>query len=279
MMRTAFLATVAMLFACNRLPYELTPQEEAQLAKLEDKMDALKDRQPAEPQGYERESYEYFVTHHGYPTCMLMYKNDKLMDSATHTNSKIYICLSQQRGRLYVDGTIAADWPVSTGVPGRATATGTFSILEKKKHHKSGRFGVITNSAGKVVVGSADSRRHSVPRGGRWEGSAMNNWMRLTDYGMGMHTGHVVEGKRLSHGCIRMPDNVASPIFEFVKVGYKVTVTDGLEDCYPCRSVLDSGREYNAWVREKKVIENEMKDVHKTAKDRAEGKPLADAAE
>ena len=38
-MRTAFLATVAMLFACNQLPYELTPQEEAQLAKLEDKMD------------------------------------------------------------------------------------------------------------------------------------------------------------------------------------------------------------------------------------------------
>ena len=267
--KATLLSAVVAMLSCNTLPYDLTPEEEEEIATLEKKLDELKARQPEEPQGYEPGTYEYFVTHHGYPICMLMYRKDDLMAQATNENSELYICLSQQRGRLYVNGTIAADWPVSTGTASRATSPGTYRILEKKKKHASSRYGVITNSSGKVVVGNADARRHSIPRGGRWVGSPMPNWMRLTDYGMGMHTGHVIEGQRLSHGCIRMPDNVASPIFDIVKVGYKVVVSEGLEECYPCRSALEEGGPYNVWAREKGKLDKELKSIHNAAKERA----------
>lgn len=267
--KATLLSAVVALLSCNTLPYILTPEETERAAALEQKLDELKTRQPEEPQGYEKGTYEYFVTHHGYPVCMLMYRNDELMAQATNDNSELYICLSQQRGRLYVNGTIAADWPVSTGTASRATSPGTYRILEKKKKHASSRYGSIRSSSGRVVVGNADARRHSVPRGGRWVGSPMPNWMRLTNYGMGMHTGHVIEGQRLSHGCIRMPDNVASPIFDIVKVGYKVVVCEGLEACYPCKDALEAGGAYNVWAREKNKLDKELKSIHNAAKERA----------
>ena len=52
-------------------------------------------------------------------------------------------------------------------------------------------------------------------------------WMRLTGYGIGMHAGIIPEpGQPASHGCIRLPHNIAPLLFHAVKVGTPVTITE-----------------------------------------------------
>lgn len=248
-----------------------------QLAKLEERLDAIETAAPDEVTEYERNTYEHFLSHHGYPRCMVIYHNDKLMETATPENSHVVISLYQQRGRLYVDDQVVADWPVSTGIEGRATTPGQYKVLEKKKDHASRRFGSIKNAAGDTLVADADSRKHKLPAGAVWEGAAMPNWMRLTDYGMGMHTGAVQAGTCLSHGCIRMPDFIAAKIFDIVEVGYPVTVTEELEEEFPAKDALLAGSPYNSWLYEKNELENEIKQLYQTAEARTT--PPADTTE
>lgn len=180
------------------------------------------------------DGYELFVkAHPKYPNTMVIYRNAELMSQAT-PDSPIYICLSQQRGRLYVNGKVAADWPVSTGTGSRPTPTGTFRVLEKKREYSSNTWGKVLDANGRCVNGNADSRRCSIPAGGRFVGSPMPNWQRLTGSGIGMHTGKVRAGRTLSHGCIRTPGRMARELFDITATGRsKVTVTREVESCYP----------------------------------------------
>ncbi len=259
---------VLMGAACQQVQVTLLPEEEEQLSMLEARMEALNDAEPEESEDVVLHSYEHFVSHHGYPRCMSIFHDDKLMERATMENSHVVISLYHQRGRLYVEDKVAADWPVSTGVEGRATTPGQYTVLEKKKDHASRRFGVIKDGSGRTLVGDADSRKHKVPAGAEWVGSPMPNWMRLTDYGMGMHTGVVQAGTCLSHGCIRMPEYIASRLFDIVEVGYSVTVSHELEEEYPVREVLIEATPYNSWLYEKKTLQAEIDKIMKKAADR-----------
>ena len=54
----------------------------------------------------------------------------------------------------------------------------------------------------------------------------MPYWMRLTSYGIGMHAGVIPKpGEAASHGCIRLPKDLAPRVFDVVKVGTPVTIT------------------------------------------------------
>ena len=139
--------------------------------------------------------------------------------------SPIHICLEQQRGRLYVDGQVAADWPVSTGKPGSETPVGTFRIKEKKKKHFSSLWGTIVDKDDICVVESANSHKDKVPAGGEFLGAKMENWQKLTHDGVGIHTGRVRAGMQLSKGCVRTPGFVADMLFNITEVGTKVTIT------------------------------------------------------
>ena len=177
---------------------------------------------------------EFLETHRdNYPACMNVYMNRELMAQAT-PKSPIHICLEQQRGRLYVNGAVAADWPVSTGKEGHGTPTGTFPILEKKKKHNSSVWGTIVDRNDICVVESADSRRDRVPPGGSFLGAKMHNWQRLTGSGVGIHTGPVRCNQRVSHGCIRTPGFVAEALFNITQVGVsKVTISRAPEKQWP----------------------------------------------
>lgn len=177
-------------------------------------------------------SYEYFVKQNGYPTTMHIFQDKELLKLAGK-NSPIYIDLEHQRGRLYVNGKVAADWPVSTGVSGHPTRTGKFSILEKKATYASNRYGKIYDATGKCVNYNADFSKDPVPEGGKIVGSAMPYWQRLTHDGIGMHIGKVRAGRRLSHGCIRTPSIMAKELFRITGYGSKVYVTNSWEACYP----------------------------------------------
>lgn len=206
-----------------------------------------------EPQ-YEKGSYEYFITHNTYPATMEIYRDKALLAKASR-RSPIYISLSQQRGRLYVDGKVAADWPVSTGVGGHETPAGSFTIQEKKKVYSSRSYGNIKNANGKIVKYNADAARDAVPEGGQWVGAPMPNWMRLTWDGVGMHTGKVRAGRRLSHGCIRTPGSMASQLFDITGIGTPVKIIHGVEPAFHASQAMQESKAYQDSLKVKRDAE------------------------
>ncbi len=241
--------TLALFFlascAWNKNP-ELTAAQE-ELAQLEQRQAKL---------SYPAGSYEHFVSHGGYPVTISIYKNRHLLAGAS-ASSRVVICLSQQRGRLYVNNQVAADWPVSTGIPGRDTPCGNFSVREKKPDHSSNRYGKMYNAEGKCIDSNADAFKDSVPEGGRFVGSPMPCWMRLTGDGVGMHIGKVRAGRRLSHGCIRTPGEMARELYRILAVGSKVNVRQDVEPQFPCPDALTAGKEQNR--NEKRIRELKQK--------------------
>ncbi len=186
---------------------------------------------------YEQNSYEHFVASKEYPKTMLVFRDPALL-AVAKGNCTVYICLDQQRGRLYVDGKVAADWPVSTGVPGRETATGKFRVLEKKEEYASNLYGVMYDADGKRVNGDAQAT-DEVPEGGKFVPSPMPYWQRISWDGVGMHIGNVKAGRRLSHGCIRTPRAVAKELYGLTIQGKtRVNVVQELEDVYYVRNIL-----------------------------------------
>ena len=173
-------------------------------------------------------TYEHFVAQKTYPNTQQVYTDDRLLGLITATNAKIIICLPQQRGRLYVYGRVAMDWPISTGVRGHDTPTGVFRIIEKSRDHHSSRYGNWLVD-GKVVNSNADNTKEA-PEGAVFAPSGMPNWHRLTWDGVGIHGGRVVPGRRLSHGCIRTPFATARKLFEHTLLGMPVYISPVVED-------------------------------------------------
>ena len=260
------IALLALSSCRGGISRTLLPEDARKIAALEAQIDAIPEIEQSSL--YPTGSYEHFVSHRYYLDTMVVYR-DKALLAQADASSPIYICLSQQRGRLYVKGQVAMDWPVSTGTEEKPTSRGHFVILEKKKEHFSGRFGSIRAADGSVLVADADSRKHIVPPGGKWEGAPMPNWMRLTDSGIGMHTGTVVPGMRLSHGCIRMPHEISSIVFDIVKLGSPVYVMEGVESHFPCRQALSSGDALRASARARKVLEEQLATLRIEADERA----------
>ncbi|MBR2126584.1 MAG: L,D-transpeptidase family protein [Akkermansia sp.] len=242
---------------------QVSPELRARINKAEDVLAAS----PApEPLPYVAGSYEHFICSHGYPTTMEIYRDEELLKKAG-SKSTVHICLPQQRGRLYVDGKVAADWPVSTGVAGRETPTGSYTIIEKKKNYASNLYGNIKNAAGKTVKRNADATKDSIPEGGRFVGSPMPNWQRLTWDGLGMHTGKVQAGKRLSHGCIRTPNAMASELFSITGMGTRVYVMNELESDYPVRHLLPFSEQYQAVLKAHNDAQENLNKLRKQAAD------------
>lgn len=86
------------------------------------------------------------------------------------------------------------------GTPEHPTPTGTFPILTKERHNVSEKYG-----------------------------NAPMPWtLRLTWDGVAVHGGSTVELGYASHGCIGVPDDFASRLFEVAEVGDVVIITDGV---------------------------------------------------
>ncbi len=260
---------------------QISPELAAKLEAAEEELEIARAlEQPPHLPG----TYEHFITHNGYPTTMEIYRDEPLLAQASG-KSPIYICLEQQRGRLYVGDRVAADWPVSTGVAGRPTPTGTYKVLEKKPDYASNLYGKIRDAKGKTINSNADVTKDAIPEGGRFDGSPMPYWQRLTWDGLGMHVGKVKAGKRLSHGCIRTPRDMAKQLYDITTFRTKVHIVDELETCYPARVALLDGAKYKDSVRRLKEAENNYAELQKLAEEeiaaqlRAEGKEVPKKAE
>ena len=186
---------------------------------------------PTYVNAYPAGTHEHFAAKKEYPLTLESYADDSLLSQVTRANSKLVICIPQQRARLYVNGRVALDWAVSTGTNGHETPTGVFRVIEKNEDHRSSRYGKFIDASGKVTNSNADLA-HGLPEGHTFVGAGMPYWHRFTPDGVGLHTGKVVAGKRLSHGCIRTQNHVAKKFFQHSVMGLPVYITRAVEDYY-----------------------------------------------
>ena len=150
----------------------------------------------------------------------------RVLDLATPENTSVYVSIGKQRAYFKVGDETAIDTPISSGKRSGMTPKGSFTILEKDADHRSSIYGeFVSRKTGGVVRSGVSTKIDSAPSGTTFRGAPMRWFMRLTWQGVGMHTGHL-PGYPASHGCIRLPDDIAKIIYERVKIGTPVTVGD-----------------------------------------------------
>jgi lipoprotein-anchoring transpeptidase ErfK/SrfK len=137
----------------------------------------------------------------------------------------VTIDLSQQKAYVFRNSQNIGWSYVASGRSGHSTPTGTFRISEKIVDKRSNLYGSIVDSRGNIVRSDATAGVHRVPSGCRFVGAQMPYWMRLTGGGVGMHSGFIPNpGFPASHGCIRLPYEMAARIYSVAPPGTPVTI-------------------------------------------------------
>ena len=132
----------------------------------------------------------YFAARTKDPKCVQML----LGRGPTREELRVEISLATQRASLIKNGIAILHTPISTGRKGFDTPVGEYVITDKARTHRSTLY-------------------HA----------QMPFFMRLNCLDFGMHAG-VVPNYPASHGCIRLPSDVAQKIFAEVPVGTMVTI-------------------------------------------------------
>jgi len=115
------------------------------------------------------------------------------------------IALAQQRVSVYGASGKIMEAPVSTGVKGRETPAGIYSILEKEEEHHSNLY----------------------------DDASMPFMQRLTWTGIAMHAG-ALPGYPASHGCTRLSYHFAQEFYQVTKPGMRVVIVR--EDIAPAET-------------------------------------------
>jgi lipoprotein-anchoring transpeptidase ErfK/SrfK len=108
---------------------------------------------------------------------------------------QIVVSIANQHVTLYSNGAQVAQAPVSTGVPGRPTPTGVFSIIQKDRFHHSNLY----------------------------SNAPMPFMERITWSGVALHEGPL-PGYPASHGCIRLTHDFAERLWQVARLGVRVIV-------------------------------------------------------
>jgi hypothetical protein len=108
---------------------------------------------------------------------------------------QMVVSIGQQHVTLYANGTRVTQARVSTGTPGHPTPMGVFSVIEKDRYHRSNLY----------------------------DSAPMFYMHRLTWSGVAMHEG-ILPGYAASHGCIRMPTDFVSRLWQISKLGVRVVI-------------------------------------------------------
>jgi lipoprotein-anchoring transpeptidase ErfK/SrfK len=135
--------------------------------------------------------------------------------------TRVVIDLTEQAAYLIQDGRVAIVSPIASGKAGWGTPTGSFRIISKDLNHRSGSFGLIVDASGRTVNPNASSGSY-VPAGCYYLPAPMPYFMEFSRY-VGMHAGYL-PGYPASHGCVRMPRDLASEFYARVRVGTPVRV-------------------------------------------------------
>jgi lipoprotein-anchoring transpeptidase ErfK/SrfK len=106
------------------------------------------------------------------------------------------VSIGSQHVIVYDNGTPIASAPISSGMPGRPTPMGIFSVIQKDRYHHSNLY----------------------------SNAPMPYMQRITWSGVALHAG-VLPGYPASHGCIRLPESFAVRLWGMTKMGARVIVT------------------------------------------------------
>ncbi|MDQ6810203.1 MAG: L,D-transpeptidase [Verrucomicrobiota bacterium] len=137
---------------------------------------------------------------------------------------KIVANLTEQRAYFYRGKKIVGSSNISTGRKAFETPPGHYNVIQKDEHHVSSEYGDYVSDDGTVVKGNVDSRKDAQPPGTHFSGAKMPYFMRFRS-GYGMHAGYVPRF-RASHGCIRMPIEMAKHFFDAASEGTAVIVKE-----------------------------------------------------
>lgn len=169
-------------------------------------------------------THEHFTARQDYLQTLEIYRNDALYFSASSSETSIELDSNTLRGRLFNGKQqVILDYPIATGKAEHPTPKGQYKILEKIVDKESNLYGKIIDANGVVLNAKAESRKHPVPPGARFDGADMPYWMRLTTSGIGMHQGYVPRAPA-SHGCIRHTMDGVQQVYSKVKIGTPVTI-------------------------------------------------------
>lgn len=139
--------------------------------------------------------------------------------------TRIVINTDEQKARFYSGETEIGWSTVATGVPKYPTPIGQFRVTEKIENKRSNLYGKIYGQGGRVIHANAKMGRDPIPEGARFEGAHMPFYLRLTGDGIGLHAGPIPKpGRPASHGCIRMPTQIAPVVFGHVTTGTPVII-------------------------------------------------------
>ncbi len=138
-------------------------------------------------------------------------------------SAKIRINRREQKAYFYKGNTLVGVTPISSGDSAHTTPAGHFRVTEKDIDHESSAYGVIKDIAtGEIVNSNADFRKDKVKAGQVAVHAPMPNFLRF-NHGIGMHTGFL-PGYPASHGCVRLPNNMAQHFYQNAQVGTPVIV-------------------------------------------------------
>jgi L,D-transpeptidase catalytic domain len=115
---------------------------------------------------------------------------------------QVIVSIADQRISVYDDGALLARSAVSTGVPRHPTPLGVFSVIGKKRWHRSNLYSA----------------------------APMPYMQRLTWSGIALHAG-VLPGYPASHGCIRLKKDFAVRLWDLTRRGTRVIIAP--EDVRP----------------------------------------------
>ncbi len=135
--------------------------------------------------------------------------------------SRIEVQLGNGKLLAYQGTNLVVSTVISTGREGYGTQPGDYSVIGKDPTHHSNLYGDFCDAHGNAVSG-ADAGE-TPPAGLHYEGASMPWYLRLTDAGLGIHAGFV-NGNAISHGCIRLPPELAEKFYRIVSVGTPVKI-------------------------------------------------------
>jgi L,D-transpeptidase catalytic domain len=133
----------------------------------------------------------------------------------------VIINLTEQTAYLLENGRLAFISPIASGKEGRETPTGSFRVVSKDLNHRSASYGLVSDSQGRIVNPNATPGSH-VPQGCHYTPAPMPYFMEFSKC-VGMHGGYL-PGYPASHGCVRMPRDLAAEFFTRVRIGTPVKV-------------------------------------------------------
>ena len=139
----------------------------------------------------------------------------RVLAAMTQDNSHVIVSISHQRVYLMLGDEIGIDSPISSGKAGHGTPTGKFTVLEKDPNHRSSLYGAFCDNNRRIVRAGVSLGIDSAPSGTHFIGAPML-WFCLFNGAIGMHVG-ILPGYPASHGCVRLPAEIAPLIYNKVK--------------------------------------------------------------